>query len=168
MKTVLPLTASVVVNRASTVDERTIWEFEHYYVRSSAPRGWVACRESAMEVPLRLTTGHVAIVQWLTKPPAKTPQDAARDMWAFIHARASGPGVWLVDDDVPEALREGVNLMPLEKAFAVHDAIAMAHAPTRSASEFVSKYRRHVGPGKPPGPGDAVRAVGPRRRRRQP
>jgi hypothetical protein len=141
-KRALPLTASVVIQRVKQGGDlrgHRILEFERYYVRAVPGGRWEACRYAAIETPLRLTTGEAAIVQNLGQP-GKTPQDAARRMWKFATERAAAEGVWLVDDDLPEALRAGVNLMPLEKAFAIHDAIAMSRSAGIDAGTFMERH----------------------------
>ncbi len=139
MSAALPLAAMVVVHRAKRGGER-IWETEPYYVRSVRGGGWEPCRQGSIDTPLRITSGEFAVVQRLSSAPHKALQDAAREMWTFIRQRASESGVWLVDDDLPEELRVGVNLMPLERAFAVHDTIALTRRPKVEVEDFLVRH----------------------------
>jgi hypothetical protein len=191
----LPLTASVVterLKRGGEFDGKRVLEVESYYVRSVRGDRWHACRHAAIDTPIHVT-GEVAMVLLLPGMPGKTPQDAARRMWKFIRQHAAVKNVWLVDDDLPQPLRVGVNLMPLERALAIYDGIAATRTPTIDAAAFLAHYghvgagqprtsihferpmlevagarpRRHAGPGAPPSPTALVRHVGPRARDRR-
>ena len=146
----LPLTANVVterLKRGGEFDGKRVIEVENYYVRSARGDRWQACRHAQIDVPVHVT-GEVAMVWPLPGTPARTPQDAARRMWSFVRQSAALEGTWLVDDDLPPALRAGVNLMPLERALAIYDAIALTRTPTIDARVFLENYA-HVTAGTP-------------------